>query len=214
MRTRKLALRIIGASLLVLTGFVSPSAAGVHVNVMIPPPLVIAAPPPVVVIPGTYVYSAPDVEADILFYHGYWWRPYEGRWYRSSRYDGDWRYFPHDRVPHAVRDLPPDRRHYRPADGRIPHDDMRRNWKQWEREKHWDKHDRKEARKEIKHDQKAERKEMKHDEKVERKEMKHDRKVEHKEMKRDQKAEHKERKDHGDRGDHGDSDRGDHGRGR
>jgi len=50
--------------------------------------------------------------------------------------------------------------------------------------------------------------------KVERKEMKHDRKVEHKEMKRDQKAEHKERKDHGDRGDHGDSDRGDHGRGR
>jgi hypothetical protein len=36
--------------------------------------------------------------------------------------------------------LPPDRRHYRPANGRIPHDDMRRNWRQWERDRHWDKH--------------------------------------------------------------------------
>ena len=165
MKMRKLGLGIIGASLLVLTGFESPSAAGVNVNIMVPPPLVITAPPPVVEIPGTYVYRAPDVDVDILFYHGYWWRPYEGRWYRSSRYDRDWRYFPHEMVPRAVRELPPDYRHYSPSNGRIQQEDLRRNWKRWETEKHWDKHGQKEERKERKHEQKEERKERKHEQK-------------------------------------------------
>ena len=39
MKMRKLGLGIIGASLLVLTGFESPSAAGVNVNIMVPPPV-------------------------------------------------------------------------------------------------------------------------------------------------------------------------------
>jgi len=144
MKIRKLGLGIIGASLLVLTGFVSPSAAGVNVNVGVfapLPPLVFPAPPPVVVIPGTYVYGVPDAQVDVLFYHGYWWRPYEGRWYRSPRYDGSWRYFPSERVPRVVRELPPEYRHYRPANGRISHEEFRRNWKGWERDRHWDKHE-------------------------------------------------------------------------
>jgi len=144
MKIRQWGSAIIVASVFVLTGFVSPGTAGVEVNVGVfapPPPYVITSPPPVVVIPGTYVYSVPDAQVDILFYHGYWWRPFEGRWYRSSHYNGSWKYFPSERIPRAVRELPPDHRHYRPADGRISHEDLKRNWKTWERDRHWDKHE-------------------------------------------------------------------------
>jgi len=55
------------------------SSAEVNINIDIPlPGLVIPAPPALVVIPGTYVYYPPDVQTDIFFYHGYWYRPYRG----------------------------------------------------------------------------------------------------------------------------------------
>ena len=144
MKIGKLATGIVGASLLFLTGFASQSDAGVSVNVGVfaPPPVyAFPAPPEVVVIPGTYVYGVPDAEVNILFYHGFWWRPYEGRWYRSARYNGSWVNVRAERVPRAVIDLPQDyRRHF--ANGpRIGHDDLRRNWKGWERDRHWDRHD-------------------------------------------------------------------------
>ncbi len=143
MKHTKLWTALIGASLLILTGFAGQSSAGVNIGIgiAVPPPFVVAAPPPVVVIPGTYVYGVPDPAVNIFFYHGYWWRPYEGHWYRSSRYDGSWAYVHTERVPRAVIDLPPDyRRHY--ADGRrISNDDLRRNWRGWEKERHWDKHE-------------------------------------------------------------------------
>lgn len=135
---------IIGTSLLALTGFASPGYAGVSVNVGIfapPPAYVVPAPPPVVVIPGTYVYSVPDPAVNILFYHGYWWRPYEGRWYRSNHYNGSWAYVRPERVPRAVIDLPPDYHRHMGHGERISHEDLRRNWRGWERERHWDRHE-------------------------------------------------------------------------
>lgn len=41
-------------------------------------------------IPETYVYAVPDVDFDIFFYGGWWWRPLGGRWYRSRYYDRGW----------------------------------------------------------------------------------------------------------------------------
>ncbi len=140
----KLNAGIVGASLLFLTGFATHSYAGVSVNLGISAPLptlVVPGPPSVVVIPGTYVYAVPNAEVNMLFYHGYWWRPYEGGWYRSSRYNGSWAYVRPERVPRAVIDLPPDYRRHLSHGDRIAHADMQRNWKNWERDRHWDKHD-------------------------------------------------------------------------
>ena len=92
-KMRKSYLLVIGALLLVLTGTATQSEAGVNVNIGINLPAIrFAAPPAVVVIPGTYVYMVPDIDVDVLFFQGYWWRPYEGHWYRSRDYKGRWRY--------------------------------------------------------------------------------------------------------------------------
>ncbi|MGA2527359.1 MAG: hypothetical protein ABSF79_12220, partial [Smithellaceae bacterium] len=63
------------------------------VSIALPPPIVFAAPPELVVIPETNVYAVPDVDVDIFFYSGWWWRPWEGRWYRSRNYNSGWGYY-------------------------------------------------------------------------------------------------------------------------
>jgi len=63
------------------------------------PPLVIPAPPPVFLVPGTYAYFAPDVNVELFFYGGFWYRPYGGGWYRSSHYGGPWGFVVQNRVP-------------------------------------------------------------------------------------------------------------------
>jgi len=147
MNMRKSRLLVIAALLLVLTGYATKSEARVNVSVGINLPLfTFAAPPELVVIPGTYVYMVPDIDVDVLFFQGYWWRPYEGRWYRSRDYRGSWRYVSPRRIPSGLRALPPDYRHrLSPGYERIPHGDVKKNWKKWERSKYWDRrgdHDR------------------------------------------------------------------------
>jgi hypothetical protein len=135
-----IALSVFGIMLLLGMGYPSGATAGVRINVPLPPPLVIPAPPPMFVIPGTYVYFAPEVDVDVLFYHGYWYRPYQGHWYRSGTYNGKWAYIVPDRVPRVLINLPPDYRRVSPGLRRIPHGELRKNWKAWERDKHWEKH--------------------------------------------------------------------------
>jgi hypothetical protein len=103
-----------------------------------PPPYAFPAAPEVVPVPGTYVYFVPDIGVDILFYHGYWYRPYRGYWYRALSYNGPWLFYP--RVPHALIALPPGYQRLPPGYRRIPHADLQRNWARWEREKHREHH--------------------------------------------------------------------------
>jgi hypothetical protein len=122
------------------------SFAGVNVNVGInvplPPPFVIHAPPPVVVLPGAeYVYFAPGLEVDIFFHRGYWYRPFNQRWYRSSSYNGPWAFIHPNHVPRALYSIPPDYRHLPPGREHIPYGQFKKNWGSWERDRHWDKHD-------------------------------------------------------------------------
>ena len=140
-KIRKTHLLVIGALLFVLTGYAAQSEAEVNVHVGVNLPAVrFAAPPQVVVIPETYVYMVPDNDVDILFYRGYWWRPYEGHWYRSKDYKGRWRYVEPRSIPSGLRALPPDYRHrLSPGYERIPHGQVQKNWKKWEKEKHWDR---------------------------------------------------------------------------
>jgi len=128
--------------------FPVPTMAGVDVGVSIslPPLIVFAAPPVMVVIPETYVYVVPDVHDEIFFYDGWWWRPWEGRWYRSRHYDSGWGYY--QRVPTFYRNVPPGWRNdyrdhhwggkpwnYKP----IPHQQVERNWSGWKKTNHWEK---------------------------------------------------------------------------
>jgi len=119
MRTKAIPDTFIGILFVTMMIYAPVSSAEVNVSIGIgvpapvvfipaPPPVVIHAPPPVVVIPGTYVYFAPDIGVDIFFYHGYWYRPHRGHWYRARGYDGPWDNIRRSRVPHVVRDFPPD----------------------------------------------------------------------------------------------------------
>ena len=117
----------------------------VGVNVALPPPIVFPAPPEVVVLPESNVYVVPDVEADIYFSQGWWWRPWQGRWYRSRYYDRGWGFY-RAAPPPFYRNVPPGwRNDYRDHrwrghewnHERVRHDEMARNWRGWERDKHW-----------------------------------------------------------------------------
>jgi len=145
MKKRTLVTIFVAMILLASVGYSNRVIAEININVGIkfppPPPLVIPAPPPVIVVPSTYVYFAPEVEVDLLFYHGYWYRPYQGRWYRSGDYKGPWVYIVPERMPVVLLRLPPNYRHVPPGHQRIPHGQLKKNWRTWEKEKRWDKHE-------------------------------------------------------------------------
>ena len=125
-----------------------PTMAGTYVNVSIglPPPMYFARPPELVVLPGSYVYVAPDVAEDIFFYNGWWWRPWRGHWYRSRSCNSGWAYYRN--VPSFYRGIHPgwrdDYREHRwqghPWDHqRIPHQQLQQNWRGWEQNRHWER---------------------------------------------------------------------------
>jgi hypothetical protein len=132
-----------------LVAFLVPLSAraqiGVSVNVDVPPPIVFSAPPEVVALPDTNVYVVPDVEADIYFSRGWWWRPWQGRWYRSRDYDRGWGFYRSGPPPFYRRVPPGWRSDYREHrwqgrewnHQRVPHGEMQRNWRGWERDRHW-----------------------------------------------------------------------------
>ncbi len=127
-----------------------PTVAEVNISIGIPlpPPIVFGAPPEVVVIPETdYVYVVPDVDVDIFFWDGWWWRPWEGRWYRSHYYNRGWAYY--NNVPSFYFDVDPGwRGYYRERNWyghrwnyeRIPNRQLRQNWRSWHDDRHWERH--------------------------------------------------------------------------
>jgi hypothetical protein len=124
-----------------------PGYVGVGVRVGTPlPHIVLAGPPDVIVIPGTYVYVVPDLDADLYFYSGWWWYLWEGSWYRSRYYDSGW--IRYRSVPSFYRTIPRDWRRYysgRNWEGyswnyqRIPERELRSNWKSWSSRRYWEK---------------------------------------------------------------------------
>jgi hypothetical protein len=140
---------LFGAAFFALAAlFPGPSTAAVDVRVTIPlPPLIVfPAPPSVVVIPETYVYFVPDVEEEIFFYDGWWWRPWQGRWYRSRHYGSGWAYY--KRVPSFYANIHSGwRNDYRDRRWKgnpwnfqpIPHNQLQQNWGSWKKDRYWEK---------------------------------------------------------------------------
>jgi len=118
----------------------------VHIGIPFPPAIVFAAPPALVVIPETYVYAVPDIGDDVFFYNGWWWRPWDGRWYRSRHYNSGWVHYRnvpsfYSRIPHNWRN---DYRAHRWRGHQwnyrhIPQQQLQRNWRGWENRRHWEK---------------------------------------------------------------------------
>lgn len=124
----------------------APPPPRVKVGVPLPPPIVFATPPEVVVLPETEVYVVPDVEEEIFFYDGWWWRPWNGRWYRSLRYDSGWGVY--GGVPVWYNGIPRDwrdgyRNHlwggYPWNYSHIHHGELQRNWRTWHNTHYWDR---------------------------------------------------------------------------
>jgi len=142
--------KLLFGTMLFATVFAFPIHAMAEVNVgvsiSLPPPIVFASPPMMVVLPETYVYVVPDMGVDIFFYGGWWWRPWEGRWYRSRYYSSGWVYY--QRVPAFYSSIPSGwRNDYRDRRWRglqwnyqqIPQQQVQRNWSTWQKNKHWEK---------------------------------------------------------------------------
>ncbi|OGP66635.1 MAG: hypothetical protein A2031_09680 [Deltaproteobacteria bacterium RBG_19FT_COMBO_43_11] len=118
----------------------------VGVSIPLPPPIIFPGPPQLVVIPETNVYAVPDVDVDVFFYGGWWWRPWEGRWYRSQRYDSGWSHYQgtpsfHRSVPSGWRNDYKQRRWKGQQwdHQRVPHQQAQQNWSRWEKDRHWEK---------------------------------------------------------------------------
>jgi hypothetical protein len=141
---------LLGTILLALSIAVpAPATAevGVSIGISLPPLITFAAPPEVIVIPETTdVYVIPDIDVDIFFWDGWWWRPWEGRWYRSRYYDRGWVYY--RSVPRFYFDVDPGWRGYyrdRHWHGhrwdyeRIPDRRLKQQWRGWRDNRHWER---------------------------------------------------------------------------
>jgi hypothetical protein len=123
---------------LLLAGFASHSDARVNVGININiSGFTFAAPPVMAIVPGTYVYFAPDAGIDILFYGGYWYRPYQGYWFRARGYDGPWYRISRGGVPAAIIGLLPDYRHVYREYPRRSYREFNSNWRTWHRSGYW-----------------------------------------------------------------------------
>ena len=122
------------------------AAVDISIGISLPPLIAFPGPPNVVVLPDTDdVYVVPDIDVDVFFWGGWWWRPWEGRWYRSRYYDRGWAYYRN--VPSFYFDVDPGwRGHYRDHDWyghpwqyeRIPNRRLQQNWKSWHDNRHWE----------------------------------------------------------------------------
>ena len=129
-----------------LAQYVEPMEPNYSLEATLPPPIPFVAPPELIVLPETYVYVVPDVAVDIFFYNGWWWRPWEGRWYRSRYYDRGWGYY--NNVPSFYFDVDPGwRRYYRDRNWyghrwnyeRIPNQRLQQNWRGWQNDRRWER---------------------------------------------------------------------------
>ncbi|MFI4962890.1 MAG: hypothetical protein ACHP6H_03435, partial [Legionellales bacterium] len=103
----------------------------------------VAAAPDVVVVPSgeTYVYMVPNTTG-VYFYGGSWYRYYEGYWFRSPVYAGNWSMVAPTVVPRVVVNVPPEYPRYLPPTYyRIHYNDLHQHWQEWDRNHEWHNRD-------------------------------------------------------------------------
>lgn len=135
---------LIMAALVMVMGIAGEGMAGVNVNIGIDlPPLQFRTAPDVVVVPSgdADIYMVPGTPG-LYFYDGYWYRVHEDRWFRSRAYNGRWAYVRPEIVPGVVVGISPEYSLHLPPDYmRIRFGNFKRNWRSWERDRHWNRYD-------------------------------------------------------------------------
>ena len=85
----------------------SATASDVKINIGLGvPPIVLTTPPSLVVVPGTPVYYAPDVSANLFFYKGRYYTVANGVWAMAPAYTGPWAVIQIGQVPAPVVAVP------------------------------------------------------------------------------------------------------------
>ena len=144
---KKLLLGTVLMASLIIIPISTMAQVSVSVNIGLPPPVVFEAPPNVIVLPDTNgVYVVPGIDIDLFFWNGWWWRPWEGRWYRSRYYNRGWAHY--SSVPSFYYDVDPGwRGYYRDHNWyghrwnyeRIPNQRLQRNWQSWQNNQYWER---------------------------------------------------------------------------
>ncbi|MGD9730648.1 MAG: hypothetical protein AB7U45_00590 [Desulfamplus sp.] len=141
---KKLLLRVLLLALLLIP-FPTMAEVRVGISISMPPLIVFDEPPELIVLPETYVYVVPNIDEDIFFYDGWWWRQWEGSWYRSRDYSSGWANY--TEVPSFYMEIPPGWRYeyeeehwrgYRWKPKTISYEQVSRNWKGWEKSSYWE----------------------------------------------------------------------------
>jgi hypothetical protein len=103
--------------------------------------------PDVIPLPETdNVYVVPDLDIDVFFWNGWWWRPWQGGWYRSRYYSRGWGHY--GGIPTFYYDVDPGwRGYYRDRNWygnpwhyeRIDYRHLHQNWQKWRDDRHWER---------------------------------------------------------------------------
>jgi hypothetical protein len=99
-------LMLSAAAAMLLSG--APATAS-DVNITIGlgvPPIVLTAPPQLVVVPGTPIYYAPDVQANLFVYKGRYYTVVHGVWSMAPAYTGPWAAIQIGKGPPPVLSVP------------------------------------------------------------------------------------------------------------
>lgn len=138
---------LLGITAFWLIALAGPVWARVNVQVGINlPSIVFSSPPELIVLPETDVYVVPDIEADVFFYEGFWWRSWNNRWYRSRNYDRGWTY--RRGTPAFHRNVPRNwRQHYQRGDWNgqawkhecVQQQQVQKNWRGWKQNRYWER---------------------------------------------------------------------------
>ena len=144
---KKILFAIMLLALVIVVPLQTTAQVNIGVRIGLPPPILFGEPPQVLVLPDTNnVYVVPDIDIDLFFWNGWWWRPWEGRWYRSQYYDRGWARY--SSVPSFYYDVDPGwRGYYRDRNWyghdwyyeRIDHQRLQRNWQRWHNDRHWER---------------------------------------------------------------------------
>jgi hypothetical protein len=98
---------MLAAAAAMLVTATSATAQDVKINIGIGvPPIVLTTPPSLVVVPGTPVYYAPDISANLFFYKGRYYTVAYGVWSMAPAYGGPWAVIQIGQVPAPVVAVP------------------------------------------------------------------------------------------------------------
>lgn len=89
----------------------SAAASDINIDIglgipSVKPPIVFTTPPQLVVVPGSSVYYAPEMPANVFFYKGRYYTTVNNSWSMAPAHNGPWAVIQIGRVPPPVLSVP------------------------------------------------------------------------------------------------------------